>query len=138
MPPKLEGVLETCLYVQDMERASAFYEEILGLSPVVEEERITVYEIAAGSVLILFLRGATLEPVKLAGGVIPPHDGNGPLHYALAISADSLPDWRRHLEAADVAIESEVRWPRGGTSLYFRDPDRHLIELATPGLWPRY
>ena len=28
--------------------------------------------------------------------------------------------------------------PRSGESIYFRDPDGHLLELATPGLWPGY
>jgi catechol 2,3-dioxygenase-like lactoylglutathione lyase family enzyme len=37
-----------------------------------------------------------------------------------------------------VSIEGEMKWPRGGTSLYFRDPDGHLVELATPGLWSIY
>jgi hypothetical protein len=33
-----------------------------------------------------------------------------------------------------VEIESEVHWERGGTSVYFRDPDNNLLELATPKL----
>ncbi|MDF2970539.1 MAG: glyoxalase, partial [Microvirga sp.] len=37
-----------------------------------------------------------------------------------------------------IPIESRVTWPRGGTSLYFRDPDGHVLELATPGLWATY
>jgi catechol 2,3-dioxygenase-like lactoylglutathione lyase family enzyme len=37
-----------------------------------------------------------------------------------------------------VGIESEVQWDLGGTSLYFRDPDGHSVELATPGVWPIY
>jgi catechol 2,3-dioxygenase-like lactoylglutathione lyase family enzyme len=35
-----------------------------------------------------------------------------------------------------IAIESRITWARGGTSLYFRDPDGHSLEVATPGLWP--
>src|SRR5205085_9744770 len=31
--PKLDGVLETALYTDDMERARAFYEAVLGLVP---------------------------------------------------------------------------------------------------------
>jgi hypothetical protein len=31
-----------------------------------------------------------------------------------------------------------VVWPEGSTSIYFRDPDGHLLELVTPGLWPNY
>jgi len=31
-----------------------------------------------------------------------------------------------------------VKWSRGGESLYFRDPDDHLVELATPGIWATY
>jgi len=37
-----------------------------------------------------------------------------------------------------IAIESTITWPRGGTSIYFRDPDGHLLELVTPGIWDIY
>jgi catechol 2,3-dioxygenase-like lactoylglutathione lyase family enzyme len=57
---------------------------------------------------------------------------------AFGIAAERYEEWREHLEAEGVAIRSEVRWPRGGRSLYFEDPDGHVLELATPGLWPNY
>jgi catechol 2,3-dioxygenase-like lactoylglutathione lyase family enzyme len=43
--------------------------------------------------------------------------------------------WRERLEAHGVAIESVARWPRGGRSIYFRDPAGNSLELATPDLW---
>lgn len=135
--PKLTGVLETALYVADMARARDFYESVLGLTPIFADARLTAYAIGA-SVLLLFLKGGTTEPVVLPGGTIPPHDGDGQNHYALAIEAADLPAWEAHLAAHGVAEESRTRWPRGGISLYFRDPDGHLGELATPGIWPNF
>ncbi len=135
--PPLSGVLETALYVADMPRARAFYEGVLGLSPAFADDRLTAYAIGA-TVLLLFLKGGTTEAVHLPGGTIPPHDGDGPVHYALAIAAADLPGWEARLAAQGVAEEARMRWPRGGTSLYFRDPDGHLGELATPGIWPNF
>ena len=40
--------------------------------------------------------------------------------------------------ANNIAIEGRTTWKRGGESIYFRDPDGHLLELATPGLWAIY
>jgi catechol 2,3-dioxygenase-like lactoylglutathione lyase family enzyme len=88
--------------------------------------------------LLLFPRGKTLETVVMPGGTIPPHDGHGPLHVAFAVTRESLTAWEARLSAHAVAIEGRTEWPRGGTSVYFRDPDGHLLELATPGLWPGY
>ena len=85
--------------------------------------------------LLLFQRGGTTRPVPLPFGVIPPHDGAGNLHFAFSIPERELPAWEARLAELRIAIESRVRWPRGATSLYFRDPDGHLVELATPGLW---
>ena len=50
----------------------------------------------------------------------------------------SSPAWEARLGAAGIAIEGRTKWSRGGNSIYFRDPDNHLLELATPGLWPGY
>jgi catechol 2,3-dioxygenase-like lactoylglutathione lyase family enzyme len=135
---KLNGVLETALYVDDMARGRRFYEEALGLSPIFEDARLTAYAIGGQSVLLLFQRGSAVETVHMPGGTIPPHDGSGPLHIAFAISADELAEWEQRLKAHDVAIEGRTQWRRGGHSIYFRDPDGHLLELATPGLWTIY
>ena len=135
-PPPLDGVLETCLYVDDMARARGFYEAVLGLAPMFTDERLTAYPVGGRSALLLFRRGTTMATVHLPGGTIPPHGGAGPLHCALAIPAAALPGWEARLAAHGVAVEGRTTWPRGAISLYFRDPDGHLLELATPGLWP--
>jgi catechol 2,3-dioxygenase-like lactoylglutathione lyase family enzyme len=88
--------------------------------------------------LLLFPRGQSLETVHMRGGTIPPHDGSGPVHIAFSIAADELAAWEAHLDDAEIVIEGRTKWPRGGESVYFRDPDGHLLELATPGLWPGY
>lgn len=62
----------------------------------------------------------------------------GVQHLAFAIAPETLEAWRQHLAAAGIALESEVRWPQGGTSLYVRDPNGHSVELVTPGLWAIY
>jgi catechol 2,3-dioxygenase-like lactoylglutathione lyase family enzyme len=137
-PLKLGRVLETALYVDDLARAAAFYEQVLELTALSKDSRFRAYDVGGTSVLLLFLRGATLETVHLPGGTIPPHDGHGPLHIAFAIAADDLAAWERRLGEHGVAIEGRTDWPRGGHSIYFRDPDCHLLELATPGLWAIY
>ena len=133
--PGLTGILETALYVADLDASRRFYERLFELTALDRDERFCAYELPGRQVLLLFRRGATAEPVKLPTGVIPSHDGSGRLHVAFSIAAEALPEWEARLAGEGVALESRVRWPRGGTSLYFRDPDGHLVELATPGLW---
>ena len=136
--PRLDGVLETALYVDDLDRARKFYEFVLALRPLVSDSRFRAYSAGGKSVLLIFQRGATLETVTLPGGTIPPHDGHGPLHMAFAVPADELAAWESRLISHNVEIEGRTDWPKGGKSIYFRDPDGHLLELATPGLWAVY
>jgi catechol 2,3-dioxygenase-like lactoylglutathione lyase family enzyme len=134
--PKLHGVLETCLYVDNLQESCAFYENLFGFHRMESDDHFCVYDAGRHSVLILFLRGATRKPIAVSGGVIPPHDGNGPAHIAFRIAAEDVAAWEDRLHEAGIALESRVHWHGSSQSLYFRDPDYHLIELATPGLWP--
>ena len=136
--PKLDRVLETALYVDDLERAARFYANVLGLQPLFADARLRAFAVGGRSVLLLFRRGASLETTTMPGGTIPPHDGRGPLHVAFGIGSEELAAWEARLTAHEIAVEGRTDWPRGGHSIYFRDPDGHLLELATPGLWEIY
>jgi catechol-2,3-dioxygenase len=138
LAPKLDRVLETALYVDDLARAARFYEGVLDLPVLTSDSRFRAYDVGGTSVLLIFQRGATLETVRMPGGTIPPHDGHGPLHIAFAISRQELAAWEKRLAEHDIAIEGRTDWRRGGHSIYFRDPDGHLLEFATPGLWATY
>ncbi|WP_245195504.1 VOC family protein [Aureimonas populi] len=118
--------------------ATDFYRNVLGLKPIFSESRMAVYELGPASVLILFVKGATLEPVETPGGTIPPHDAGGAIHVAFAVAEESLPKWRARFDQFAITVASEVTWKQGGTSLYLHDPSGNLVELATPGLWPNY
>jgi catechol 2,3-dioxygenase-like lactoylglutathione lyase family enzyme len=133
--PPITGVLETAIYVDDVGRASAFYQSILGLPALMADDRIVALDAGPASVLLIFKRGETLSDIETPGGTIPAHDGSGPIHFALRIPAGVLDAWRDHLVAKGVAITAEMAWPQGGHSLYFNDPDGHVVELATPGIW---
>lgn len=136
--PSLRRILETALYVEDLPAARAFYVDVLGAAILLDTQRLVALDVAGTSVLLLFQRGATSEPLATPGGVVPPHGASGEQHLAFAIDAGALEEWRRHLAGSGIAIESEVTWPRGGSSLYVRDPDGHSVELVTPGLWATF
>jgi catechol 2,3-dioxygenase-like lactoylglutathione lyase family enzyme len=136
--PALKGILETVLYVDDLGRARDFYSSLFELQTVYSDQRMCAFDIGGRGLLLLFPRGQSLQTIQLPDGEIPPHDGQGPLHIAFSIGAEEVAAWEERLRAQGIAIEARARWPRGGTSLYFRDPDGHLLELATPGLWQGY
>ena len=136
--PQLTGVLETSLYVEDLERSIRFYLEVMQFQKLVGDQRFGALQAARQQVLLLFKKGASTEPMVIDGGVIPPHDASGQMHLAFAVSAQELEPWEQWLEQHHVVIESKVRWERGGQSIYFRDPDGHLLELVTPGCWAIY
>jgi catechol 2,3-dioxygenase-like lactoylglutathione lyase family enzyme len=132
MPPKLDGVLESSLYVDDLQRSVRFYEEVFGF-PVISDfgERGCAMHVGSRQVLLLFKKGASRT-------IVSPHDGDGELHVAFAIPASELAAWEMWLAEKGIAVEEKRSWELGGWSVYFRDPDRHLLELATPGVWSVY
>jgi catechol 2,3-dioxygenase-like lactoylglutathione lyase family enzyme len=135
--PRVSQILETSLYVEDPSRSRAFYEGLFGFTAFFEDERMCAMEVPGEQVLLLFRHGMTKVPAPgPGGGTVPPHHGQGSLHLAFAIPFGELTSWEAHLAEHAVAVESRLCWPYGGTSLYFRDPDGHSLEVATPGLWP--
>lgn len=138
--PPLHGVVETALYCDDLATSTRFYGDVMGLPRMQGDgQRFEAFDAGAQRVLLLFKRGGTPDPVPVAtGGEIPPHDGHGPLHVGFAIAEVDYARWRERLLHCGVNIEAETHWPRGGRSLYFRDPEGHLLELVTPGIWSNY
>ena len=132
MAPQSRGILETSLYVTDVKRSAEFYGSLFGFGVISDfGERGCALAAGERQVLLLFSKGGSLD-------METPHDGEGQLHVAFAIDAAELANWETWLERNGVAVEEKRVWDPGGTSLYFRDPDRHLVEVATPGVWAIY
>lgn len=132
MRPKTDGILESSLYVTDLARSRRFYEDVFGFHVISDfGERGCAMNAGTRQVLLLFKKGASRK-------IQSPHDGDGELHIAFAILSSELAGWESWLQTCEIAVEEKKKWDLGGWSLYFRDPDRHLLELATPGVWSIY
>jgi catechol 2,3-dioxygenase-like lactoylglutathione lyase family enzyme len=136
-PPSITRILETALYCADVAHTASFYQRLLDAQPMLAGDRLVALDAGGGTVLLLFQRGNSAA-LETPGGLVPGHDGSGPVHLAFAIDAAELAAWDARLTQLGIEIESRVKWNRGGTSLYFRDPDGRSVELATPGIWPSY
>ena len=138
--PNLNGLLEAALFVENLSRARDFYQQVVGLEKLRESEAGCVFVVAKGQLLLLISHEKARVPSKTPGGEVPPCVGGagetlGAGHIAFAVAGAELDAWRARLESQGVEVLSEVAWEGGARSLYFRDPDGHLLELATPGLW---
>jgi len=132
MYPSTKGILESSLYVSDVARSVQFYEKIFGFRVISDfGGRGCAMEAGDRQVLLLFKKGGSRA-------IQSPHDGDGELHLAFAIAAPELAAWEVWLAENGIELEEKRAWELGGHSLYFRDPDRHLLEVATPGVWSIY
>jgi catechol 2,3-dioxygenase-like lactoylglutathione lyase family enzyme len=136
MHTPLNAVLETALYVNDLSAAEEFYGETLGLRKIFSVPgRQLVFRCGEGVVLIFDPEATERDPVVINGNAIPFHGTRGAGHMAFRVAREDLPAWRSRLGEKGVAIESEVSWPNGACSIYFRDPAGNSLEFATPHLW---
>jgi catechol 2,3-dioxygenase-like lactoylglutathione lyase family enzyme len=137
MPPTtIARVLETALYTEDLAAADHFYGTVLGLERIAfVAGRHVFFRCGEGVVLIFDRRSTAAVPTTVNGAAVPMHGAAGAGHMALAVADADLLAWRGYLEEHGIAIESEVTWPRGGRSLYVRDPAGNSVELASPLLW---
>jgi catechol 2,3-dioxygenase-like lactoylglutathione lyase family enzyme len=131
MQPEILTIVETAVYVDDLDAAKHFYATVLGLSIIQEEPgRHVFFRVGDSHVLLAFLPDATLN-----GEMLPSHGAIGPGHFALGIERQAFDAWRERLTAQSVVIEKELEWPNSGRSVYFRDPAGNSVELVTPGVW---
>jgi catechol 2,3-dioxygenase-like lactoylglutathione lyase family enzyme len=133
--PQVNGILETSLYVESPTRSVEFYRRVFGFEPIdidpkegiTDQTRLCPMRAGDRSVLLLFKKGATKDT-----------DATGSIHVAFGIARSELQAWEAWLSQQGIAIEERKTWKYGGEALYFRDPDGHLLEVVTPGVWSIY
>jgi catechol 2,3-dioxygenase-like lactoylglutathione lyase family enzyme len=128
------GILETVLYAEDLDRAQSFYRDTLGLERTQEEKGRHVFFRCGGQMLLIFNPRKTVETSSGALPV-PAHGAFGQGHVCFRASASELRDWRELFESRGIPIEADFEWPRGGRSVYVRDPAGNSVEFAEPRIW---
>ena len=131
----LEGMLETALYAGDLDKAEDFYGRILGLEKITRIADRHVFYRCGGGVLLIFNPDETVKSPAQGSLQVPPHGTTGQGHACFRVSPENIDVMATKLKAAGVAIESEVHWPNGGRSIYFRDPAGNSLECAEARLW---
>ncbi|WP_299818869.1 VOC family protein [uncultured Pontibacter sp.] len=129
---KIKKIKETCLYVENLQNSKEFYNGKLGLEVIGEVKDRHVFFRAGESVLLCFISEASGK-----GGNLPPHYGTGQLHLAFEVSKTDYPAWAEKIKSAGITLEQEYDWGGGYLSFYFRDPDKHLLEVVMEGMWER-
>jgi catechol 2,3-dioxygenase-like lactoylglutathione lyase family enzyme len=131
-----QAVLETIVYCPDLTAGEAFYRDVVGLVALVRMPPRHVFFRCGDGVLLMFNPDVTsTERIEVAGSRIPLHGGRGQGHVAFRVPAAEMPGWRDRLRSLGIPIESEIRWPQGGESIYVRDPAGNSVEFATPAVW---
>ena len=136
---QLAGIHHINLISADLERSTAFYRDLLGLrlveaganqdDPDARQFWFGDADGAPGTLISLF------EYPQMEPGVV----GVGSTHhFAFRVGTeDELEGWRRYLESRGVPC-TEVLDRKRFRSIYLRDPDGHIVEIATglPGFTP--
>jgi catechol 2,3-dioxygenase-like lactoylglutathione lyase family enzyme len=128
----INGIAEVALYVSDLEVATRFYTEVLGLPLTAAFGEARFLQTGPNSTIILF----TVAGIENRTSVIPAHGAAGDQHVALAVPADEMDAWRQRLQEHGVEIEHEQDWSQGTHSIYFRDPDNNSLELIEDRHYP--
>ncbi len=78
MAPRIGLVLETALYVDDLQRSVEFYQRVLGFNPASDcsSDRMWALNVTPDQVLLLFNKGASVQATVTPFGTIPPTDGD--------------------------------------------------------------
>jgi catechol 2,3-dioxygenase-like lactoylglutathione lyase family enzyme len=122
-------VLETCLYVHDLDQAERFYTGVLGLALYGKLAGRHLFYRLDGGMLLIFDPAASGQP-----GELPPHAGKVGGHACLGIAREETDAWETRLRGHGLEVTRHA-WGRRGESLYFHDPAGNVLELAPPSIW---
>jgi catechol 2,3-dioxygenase-like lactoylglutathione lyase family enzyme len=132
----IDAVLETCVYANDLDAAERFYAGVLGLTVFAREpERHVFFRCGSAMLLVFDPERTASSPGQVHGTPVPAHGAHGPGHVCFRIPPPELSRWRERFQREGIAIEAEIEWPRGGASLYVRDPAGNSVELAPARIW---
>ena len=128
--PRIQGVYEAVLYSDDVPALSGFYSDVVGLTAIdPPDEHSAAFRLEDGNVLLLFDPRRTTA----SGRFVPPHGAIGDGHIAFRV--DQLDELTGDLRRCEIEIEREITWPRGGRSVYFRDPAGNSVEYVEGEIW---
>ncbi|WP_445681862.1 VOC family protein [Radicibacter daui] len=128
------AILETALYVDDLEAAERFYRDVFGLEVITRVPGRHVFFRCGPQVLLIFIPEVTSQPG--VAGSIPLHGAKGPGHICFrAQDGAEFDAWRAQIVAAGVTVEHDHVWPNGARSVYVRDPAGNSVEVAEAALW---
>jgi catechol 2,3-dioxygenase-like lactoylglutathione lyase family enzyme len=135
LPAAPLSVLETVLYAHDLVAIEDFYRRVLGLEPFSAVADRHIFYRCGNQMLLIFNPNNTRNSPAPGSLPVPPHGAEGPGHVCFRASSEEIANWRTRLEALGVPIEADFEWPRGGRSIYFRDPAGNCLEFAEPRIW---
>ncbi len=127
---EITQIKENCLYVSDLDCSRYFYHQQLHFPLISQVEGRHIFFRAGSSILLCFLPEVTQAETKL-----PPHFAHGPQHLAFEVAAGEYAAWKKHLRSQGIEIIYEQHWKDRLYSMYFHDPDGHLLEIVPPGIW---
>jgi catechol 2,3-dioxygenase-like lactoylglutathione lyase family enzyme len=107
--PKVNRVLETSLYVADLDRSQAFYQRVFGFAAMLRDHRMCALAVPGRQALLLFKLGSSVKPSETPHGTIPPHDGQGRQHMCFSIDQADFDLWRVHLEGVEPLLSGPRR-----------------------------
>ena len=128
--PRIQGVHETVLYTDDVAALAAFYSGVVELEQIdPPDPHSAAFRLSDGNVLLVFDPSRTATP----GRFVPEHGTTGGGHVAFKV--DDVDAAAQGLRNHAVEIEREITWPKGGRSVYFRDPAGNSVEFVEGEIW---
>ncbi|WP_448142930.1 VOC family protein [Stenotrophomonas bentonitica] len=134
LPFQIQRIDHLVLRVQDLQRAVAFYRDVLGCTVARERPTLGMVHLHAGSSMIdlISVEGA----LGSRGGPAAGAQGRNLEHLCLRIEPFDEAALREHLKMHGVVVDGQVSSNLGaegdGLSLYLRDPDGNGVELKGP------